>query len=55
MDEYEDDLDAQSYDPDPIEALLREKQLKQMAIARDQRRLAEIDRLLECLTRQKPS
>ena len=50
MDEYENAPDTQIYDPDPIEVLLREKRLKQMAIVRFQRRLAEIDRLLERLT-----
>ena len=50
MDEYENATDTQIYDPDPIEVLLREKRLKQMAIVRFQRRLAEIDRLLERLT-----
>ncbi len=54
MDGYEDDLDTQIYDPDPIEVLLREKHLKQMAIAHYRRQLTEIDRLLERLTGQKP-
>ena len=53
--DYEDDLEEPVYDPSPSEALLREKQLRQRAIARHTRRLAEIDRELERLLQQDTS